>query len=102
MVQQQFEKYNFIVDTETYNSTIPGMFDITSTEVGIVTSSAVSRNETISTQYNATKTEYDSVTKVSIDEEMTNLIRYQTAYGASAKLITTVDQMMQTLLGIKS
>jgi len=102
MVQQQFEKYDFEVGAEVYNSTIAGMFDTTSTEVGIVTDSAVGRNETISTQYNATKTQYDSITKVSIDEEMTNLIRYQTAYGASAKLITTVDQMMQTLLGIKS
>jgi len=38
---------------------------------------------------------------VSIDEELTNLIRYQTAYGAASKVITTIDQMMTTLLGLK-
>ncbi|MFZ5374939.1 MAG: flagellar basal body rod C-terminal domain-containing protein, partial [Campylobacterota bacterium] len=43
----------------------------------------------------------DSISKVSIDEEMANLIRYQTSYGAAAKVITTIDQMMQTLLGLK-
>jgi len=101
MVQQQFESYNFKVGTVEYNSTIYEMFDATATYVGISTNSAISRNETVTTQFNATELEYNSVSKVSLDEEMTNLIKYQTSYGAAAKVITTVDQMMQTLLGIK-
>jgi len=101
MVQQQFESYKFRVGNEKYDATTYGMFDITSTFVGISTNSAITRNETVSTQFNATEMEYNSITKVSIDEEMTNLIKYQTSYGAAAKVITTVDQMMQTLLGIK-
>jgi len=101
MVQQQFESYKFTVGNEKYDTTTYGMFDITSTFVGISTNSAITRNETVSTQFNATEMEYNSITKVSIDEEMTNLIKYQTSYGAAAKVITTVDQMMQTLLGIK-
>ena len=102
MVQQQYEEYNFKVgDNKSYNSTIYGMYDITATYVGVSTNAAISKNETITTQYNATELEYFSVSKVSIDEEMTNLIKYQTSYGAAAKVITTVDQMMQTLLGIK-
>ncbi|QSZ42389.1 flagellar hook-associated protein FlgK [Sulfurimonas aquatica] len=101
MVQQQFESYDFQVANETYNSTIYGMFDITSTYIGVSTNAAITKSETVSTQYNATELEYMSVSKVSIDEELTNLIKYQTSYGAAAKIITTVDQMMQTLLGIK-
>lgn len=101
MVQQQFESYKFKVSNDEYDATVYGMFDITSTFVGISTNSAITRNETVSTQFNATELEYNSITKVSIDEEMTNLIKYQTSYGAAAKVITTVDQMMQTLLGIK-
>ncbi len=101
MVQQQFENYDFAVGKDNYNSSIYGMFDVSATYVGISTNSAISRNETISTQFNATELEYNSITKVSVDEEMTNLIKYQTSYGAAAKVITTVDQMMQTLLGIK-
>ena len=101
MVQQQFESYNFEVGNQTYDATMYGMFDITATYVGTSTNSAIIRNETISTQFNATQMEYYSVSKVSIDEEMTNLIKYQTSYGAAAKVITTIDQMMQTLLGIK-
>ena len=42
-----------------------------------------------------------SVSGVSIDEEMSNLIKFQHSYTAAAKLITTADQMLQTLLGLK-
>ena len=101
MIQQQFESYDFYVGNQTFDATVYGMFDITATYVGTQTNSAITRNETVSTQFNATQMEYYSVSKVSIDEEMTNLIKYQTSYGAAAKIITTIDQMMQTLLGIK-
>ena len=101
MVQQQYEKYDFKVGSDTYNETIYGMFDTTSTYVGSSTNAAISKNDTVTTQFNATELEYNSVSKVSIDEEMTNLIKYQTSYSAAAKVITTVDKMMQTLLGMK-
>jgi len=101
MIQQQFESYDFEVGSQLYNTTINGMFDITATDVGIATNIAISKNETTTTQFNAVELEYFSTSKVNIDEELTNLIKYQTSYGAAAKLITTVDQMMQTLLGIK-
>jgi flagellar hook-associated protein 1 FlgK len=102
MVQHQFESFDFVVDDDAYNTTTYGMFDMVATEVGIQTNSAIMRSETVNTQFNAVELEYFSISKVSIDEEMTNLIRYQTSYGAAAKVITTIDQMMQTLLGIKS
>ena len=101
MVQQQFEKYDFDIGNITYNVTVYAMFDIIATDVGTKTNSAILYNESISAQFNATELEYFGISKVSIDEEMTNLIKYQTSYGAAAKVITTVDQMMETLLGIK-
>jgi len=101
MIQQQFEKYDFNVGVDSYNTTIYGMFDVVSTKVGTDTNSAITRNDTITAQFHSVELQYASVSKVSIDEEMTNLIKYQTAYGAAAKIITTIDQMMQTLLGIK-
>jgi flagellar hook-associated protein 1 FlgK len=42
-----------------------------------------------------------SVSGVNIDEEMTNLMGFQRAYEASAELVTTVDEMMQTVIGMK-
>jgi flagellar hook-associated protein 1 FlgK len=43
----------------------------------------------------------DSISAVSLDEEMTNLISYQHAYAAAAKLISTSDEMLKTLLEVK-
>jgi flagellar hook-associated protein 1 FlgK len=35
---------------------------------------------------------------VNLDEEMTNLLQYQRAYQAAARLITTVDEIFDTLV----
>jgi flagellar hook-associated protein 1 len=43
-----------------------------------------------------------SVSGVSVEEEMTNLITFQKAYQASAKIITTVDQMLEVLVNLKT
>jgi flagellar hook-associated protein 1 FlgK len=43
-----------------------------------------------------------SVSGVNLDEEMTNLVRFQHSYTAASKLITTADEMMQVLLGLKA
>ena len=101
MVQHQFEEFDFSINQQTYNDTVYGFFDFISSNVGIEAAKVSTYNDTITAQFNAVEQEYESITKVSIDEEMTNLIRYQTAYGASAKVISTVDQMLNTLLGLK-
>lgn len=43
----------------------------------------------------------DSVDGVSLEEEMINLLQYQKGYEASAKFLSTVDEMMDTLLTLK-
>jgi len=42
----------------------------------------------------------DSVSGVSIDEELTNMIKFQRAFDAAAKMVSTVDEMFQTLLNM--
>jgi flagellar hook-associated protein 1 FlgK len=37
---------------------------------------------------------------VSLDEEMANMVKYQTTYGALAKFVVTVNEMLDTLLAI--
>jgi flagellar hook-associated protein 1 FlgK len=44
---------------------------------------------------------YDKLVKVDKDDEMVNLIKFQAAYEANAKLITVVDEMLATILGMK-
>jgi flagellar hook-associated protein 1 FlgK len=42
----------------------------------------------------------DSNSGVSLDEELTNLIKYQRSYQASAKLITTATEMLDTVINL--
>jgi flagellar hook-associated protein 1 FlgK len=41
-----------------------------------------------------------AVSGVSLDEEMVNLIKYQRAFDAAARVISVTDDMMQSLLGM--
>ncbi len=43
----------------------------------------------------------DSLGGVSLDEEMTDLTRFQKAFAASARLVTVVDEMLETLVNMK-
>lgn len=42
----------------------------------------------------------ESVSGVSLDEEMVNLVKFQQGYSAAAKLIDTVQQMMDTVINM--
>jgi flagellar hook-associated protein 1 FlgK len=42
----------------------------------------------------------ESISGVSIDEEMVNLVKFQNAYEAAAKLVNIADQMLETVLSI--
>lgn len=62
--------------------------------------SAIDQTRVQGTLSNAALSQRLSVTGVSIDEELVDLIQFQTAYGAAARIISTVDEMMATLLRI--
>ncbi len=101
MVELQFSQVGFGNGLNKINDTIYGFYDSLVTKVGSKTNSVIIANDAYTAHLAAIRQEFDSISKVSIDEELTNLIRYQTSYGAAAKVITTVDQMLTTLLGIK-
>lgn len=50
---------------------------------------------------NSLENTFDQLTKVDKDEEMLNLVKFQSAYTANAKIVTTIDEMIQVLLGLK-
>ncbi len=43
----------------------------------------------------------DSVSAVSLDEEMVSLIQFQKGFQTSAKFLSTVDEMLQTLINMR-
>jgi flagellar hook-associated protein 1 len=69
---------------------------------GFALSNANAQTDNSSSVTGMLQNQRDSVSGVSIEEEVANLITYQQAYSASSKIITTVDQMLQTVLSLKT
>jgi len=44
----------------------------------------------------------DSVSKVNLDEEMVNILKWQRAYEANAAVIRTMDEILKTTINLKS
>ena len=85
----------------SFTSTIEGYYHSMVGSIGIA-SASVSRNRSFSElMVNEVSNIRDSISAVSLDEEMTNLIAYQHAYAAAAKLISVSDEMLKTLLEVK-
>ena len=40
----------------------------------------------------------DSISSVSLDEEMTNMIMFQQAYNASARMMTAIDEILDKVI----
>jgi flagellar hook-associated protein 1 FlgK len=53
---------------------------------------------TANTLLSSIQNQRQSVSGVSLDEEMTNLVTYQQAYQASARMMTTIDSTLDTLI----
>jgi flagellar hook-associated protein 1 len=83
------------------NSNIEDYYHSMVGTIGIV-SASVSRDRSFGEMMvNELSTIRDSISAVSLDEEMTNLIKFQHAYAAAAKLIGISDEMLTTLLELK-
>ena len=70
------------------------------TDLATATQSASSRLEEATVLETALKTQRDSVSAVSLDEETTDLLRFQKAYQANAKVISVIDEMLQSLIAM--
>jgi flagellar hook-associated protein 1 FlgK len=102
ILQLQYDKLEFKMRDGSINiNTISGFYSDTATRVAADTETAKLNNDASKAVYNAVSEEMSAISKVSTDEEMVSLIKFQSGYSASAKVVTTLDQMMNTLLGIK-
>ncbi len=44
------------------------------------------------------KNRREAVSGVSLDEEMTDMIKYQQAYNAASRMVTTIDEQLDTII----
>ncbi len=102
MVQLQYDNIDFErKNKESVNDTIYGFYSFVTTNIATDAQHADRNKEASTALYNTVYQEFQSISGVNIDEELTNLIKYQTGYTANAKVISTIDKMLDVLLGIK-
>jgi flagellar hook-associated protein 1 FlgK len=85
-----------VVSTATINDFYKSMIS----KLGVDADQAenmVINQEALVTQLNNRK---ESISGVSLDEEMTNMIQYQNAYMAAAKLVNVIDEMTRVLINL--
>ncbi len=79
-------------------STFQDNYALMTSDIGTVTSSADVRLQSSAVLYEQASDRVTSVSGVNLDEEAANLLKYQTAYNAAARIISIADELMQTLL----
>lgn len=102
MVQFQYKKIDFKgKNLFSKEETIEGFYRFLTTHIAAETETNNNTHETNKALNRTALQEFQSISGVNMNEELTNLIRFQSSYGASAKIITTVEKMLDTLLTLK-
>jgi len=78
----------------TINQLYQGIISDAGTQSALAKQYADTQNATLE-QFTA---QQQSVSGVSLDEEMTDMIRFQQAYGAAARILTACDDVLSTLI----
>lgn len=94
-------RYGFGGTTTSGSDTFQGYYTYLAGSVGIKSASVRREKEYAELVVNQISAKRDNISAVSLDEEMADLIKFRHAYAAAAKLISTADEMFQTLLATR-
>ena len=85
-------------ETGSANTIYNNFVTTVGTDTSVASTQLSAHNLTV-TQY---QSQEQSISGVSLDEELTNMIKFQQAYSASAKVLTAMDSMLTTLMNIQA
>ncbi|SMP51818.1 flagellar hook-associated protein 1 FlgK [Desulfonatronum zhilinae] len=98
----QYEKVNFYKSLEgDTKQTLSNYYNSLTANVGAATSNARFNFNYHKALTDDLRNRQEEIAGVNLDEEMSNLIKFQHSYSAASKLISTADQMFQTILSMK-
>ena len=86
--------------TALNKNTTEGFLTSLSGRVGVQSQSINDKHSVQSSIMSQIETKRASVSGVNLDEELSDLIKYQRAYEASARVFSTVDSILKTILGL--
>ena len=77
------------------------MFNSIYSNIGATAQGATRDYEFTEGVYTQLQNRQDTIAGVNLDEELADVLRFQYMYQASAKMISTIDTMMETLLAMR-
>ncbi|MDY6821995.1 MAG: flagellar hook-associated protein FlgK [Deferribacterota bacterium] len=80
------------------NQTIEGYYTVLTTKIASDISEIKSFKSTKDYAVRQMELKLDEVKGVSLDEEFINMLKFQKAYEANARMVTAIDQMMDTII----
>jgi flagellar hook-associated protein 1 FlgK len=81
-----------------FSGTISSFADSFTTEISSAISVLGGKSDSFKTTSSNLDDQRQSISSVSVNDEGVNLIKYQQAYNASARVITAIDQMLDKLI----
>lgn len=101
ILQLQFKEINFYVNNQTTSNTISGFYREITAYIATKTQTTSDKKDSFETILNSIEKEYQSLSGVNLDEELINLEKFQRGYQANAKVISTINAMLDALFAIK-
>ncbi|MEO7426585.1 MAG: flagellar hook-associated protein FlgK [Fibrobacteria bacterium] len=94
-------KATMVKDKEgNFTQSVSGYYNSVIGKMGIEKNQNSAKKDTKEFLISQMDSEQSSISGVSLDEEMTNMIKYENSYKASARFISTISQMMDVLLAL--
>lgn len=98
LIVSELKNNKFTVSGTTNQATVSGFFTSIVGQLGVQAQDATRKVENATTLTTQVETSRQSVSGVSLDEEMSNLIKFQHAYSAASRFMTTFDQLLDKLI----
>ena len=96
----QTEQLNFSFGLYNFTGTFSDFYDELVTYVGNTRSAAEVNLSVASSKATSAENRRDQSAAVSIDEEFSNLIRFQRAFEAAARMIKVADELLQEIVNL--
>ncbi|MCW2278821.1 flagellar hook-associated protein FlgK [Heliophilum fasciatum] len=91
--QLKYAKLDF-----TPASTMDGFYNTLIGDLGVAGQQNTRMKDNQTTLTNTIKNQRNSISSVSLDEEMTNMIRFQQAFNAASRMVSAMDEMLDKLI----
>ncbi|MER2175140.1 MAG: flagellar hook-associated protein FlgK [Carnobacterium sp.] len=94
----EYDSDTMTIKNQVGGSTVSGAYNDSVTQMGIVKQQADNMVDSQGSLVSLLEARRDSVSGVSINEEVTNTITYQSAFEANSRIISVVSEMLDTLI----